>query len=309
VPPFDHVIVIANPTSGSGRAANRLRAVVCGLQALGAPVDSVVTQAPGDARDAAQKASGDAPLLVAFGGDGTFNEVLNGAPLERAVLGLVPAGTGNVLAKELGLSLKPHRAAAQLVEGDTVRYDIGECNARLFACMFGAGFDARVVQLVDEGRGNSMSKLRYVPYVAKALWHMPRWDIRVEVDGQTLATGMRQVIVANTRSYGGPVQMAPAAGPNDGCLDAAALPMRGAIGCAGAACQALLRRVHKAGSAAYGRGSEFTVTADADDVPVQIDGEPAGSLPASITVHPGAARLLAPAGYSPVPPLPLNDRQ
>jgi YegS/Rv2252/BmrU family lipid kinase len=274
---------------------------------MGAPVESTVTDAPGDARNAAAEVPGEKPLLVAFGGDGTFNEVLNGADLDRAVLGLIPAGTGNVLAKELGTSLKPRRAARQLVEGRTVRYDVGECNGQLFACMFGAGFDARVVHMVAEGRGARMTKLRYVPYVTRALWGLPRWGIRVQVDGRILGQDARQVIVANTRSYGGPVQIASAAGPRDGQLDAAALPLQGLLGMAGAACQALLRRVHKAGGASYGRGTEFTVTARAPDVPVQIDGEPAGTLPAQIALRPEALRLLAPQDYNPAPPLPLND--
>jgi YegS/Rv2252/BmrU family lipid kinase len=306
--PFDNVIVIANPTSGTGRAARRLRAVVADLEALGAPVRSVVTGAPGEATDVAREASGKAPLLVAFGGDGTFNEVLNGADLERAVLALIPAGTGNVLAKELGMSLKPRKAAAQLVQGAQVCYDLGECNGRLFACMFGAGLDAHVVRLVAQGRGRRMTKLRYVPYVVRALWGMPAWSISLESEGQVLARGMRQVVVANTRSYGGPVQVASAAGPADGQLDAAALPLNGALGCLGATCQTLLRRVHKAGGARYERARRFTVTAEQPDVPMQIDGEPAGTLPASITTHAGRVQLQAPAGYEPVSAVPLNGR-
>ncbi|MHC4787663.1 MAG: diacylglycerol/lipid kinase family protein, partial [Planctomycetota bacterium] len=294
---FDRVLVIANPTSGGGIAARRVDDVTAALRAEGLSVDAFLTRGPGDAKDAAADASGEGTLLVAFGGDGTVNEVLNGADLARCVLAVIPAGTGNVLAKELGVSGRPLEAVWQLARGRCVDLDVGLCNGRRFICMFGAGVDAWVVRVVHERRGRGLSQWHYVPHVAWGLLQPSPWRIRAEVDGRPFARGLDQLTVGNTHSYGGPLELTPAADPADGLLDVMGARKSTAPDIVALTLCGLLRTLHRSRRATYGRGRRVAVTASGRDVPYQLDGEAAGCLPAELSIEPRAARLLAPAGF------------
>jgi len=295
---FDKVLLVANPLSGGGRAGRCVDTVRAALADGGLDCEAVLTQRQGDGEAAARDCEGERPLLVAFGGDGTFNEVLNGADLARATLAIIPAGTGNVLAKELGVPRQPARAARLLAGGRCVRMDVGVCNGRRFACVFGAGLDARIVETVHSRRGASMSKLRYLPHIVRAVVGMPPWRIRVVGGDRTLAEGVRQVIIANTRSYGGPMCPASAAGPHDGELDAMCARMDGPVNVAAAFAGALAGMLHRCGAVCYARGRRFRVEAPGQQVPYQIDGEAAGFLPAEVGIMPDGARLLVPAAYT-----------
>jgi YegS/Rv2252/BmrU family lipid kinase len=237
------------------------------------------------------------PLLASFGGDGTFNELLNGADLARSTLALIPGGTGNVLAKELGLSRHPVRAAEQVATGRPVAMDVGVCNGRRFISMFGAGLDAWVVDMVNRRRGRRMSHWHYVPHVARGMLSREGWRIEVTVDGREFASGVGQVVIGNTHSYGGPIEMTPAASAHDGLLDVMCARLDGLAEAVGVAVCALLRALHLSSGVQYSRGCSFGVRAPSAPVPYQVDGEAAGFLPAAIEVLPGAARILAPAAY------------
>jgi YegS/Rv2252/BmrU family lipid kinase len=304
VQPFESVLLIANPTSGGGKAGRLLGRVAETLASSGRAVQAVRTQQAGDARQAAAQARA-GQLIVAFGGDGTVNEVLNGADLERNALAVIPAGTGNVLGKELGMSRRPLRAARQMLDGQEVRFDVGLANGRRFMCVFGAGIDGCVVRLVHERRGGRLTQLHYVPHLVGALLGRARWCIRAEADGRLFADGADQVAAGNTHSYGGPMEMTPAARPDDGLLDVMAFSQRSLLDTLCLVVGGFRRTLHRSPRVLYGRARRVVLTADAQDVPYQVDGEPAGVLPVELTLLPGAARLIVPAGFRPrVRPLP-----
>ncbi len=294
---FDRVLLVANPTSGIGKARRRLDGVAAAMRRGGWNVEELLTRDSGDAREAVAAMDGSRPLAVAFGGDGTFNELLNGADLARCTLAIIPAGTGNVLAKELGMSRLPGRAARQLLKGRTARFDVGLCNGRKFISVFGAGVDARAVQLVHRSRGSTLTQLHYLPHVLRSALEAPGLRIEVELDGEPFAQGVCQVSAGNTSSYGGPIQVTPAAAPDDGLLDLMCLEWEGLaevpvlVGCA------LLRSLHLSERIRYGRGTEVLVRSEQPGVPYEVDGEAAGTLPARIELKRRAVCLLAPAGF------------
>jgi len=298
---FTKVLLVANPISGLRRAGRWREKVEAAFRRAGHPVETLLTRGPGHAAEAAA----DCPpgcLIVAFGGDGTFNEVLNGARLDSSTLAVIPAGTGNVFAKELGSARQPLKAARQLLQGHVVRLDVGLCNGRRFMSVFGAGIDAWVVERVHERRGGSLTQWHYLPHIARIALKSDPWRIRVEVDGQQLTSGAEQVCAGNTRSYGGPIAMTPAASPADGLLDVMCFARRGpADGAVLGAC-ALLRALHLSTGARYARGRTVTVSAPGQRVPYELDGDSAGSLPARVSVLPGAARVLVPRAFRPRPP-------
>jgi len=294
---YDQVLLVANPTSGCGKARRWTERAAALMRDAGGRVELVVTQQAGDGRAAVQRLEGDNNLAVAFGGDGTFNELLNGADLERCTLAFIPAGTGNVLGKELGMSRRPRKAVEQLVDGRTVKFDVGLCNGRRFISVFGAGIDARAVELVHEGRGDALTQLHYLPYVLRGVLEAAGYRIGASVDGEPFIEGAAQVCAGNTHSYGGPIEMTPAAAPTDGLLDVMALRLRTVGQLPALLCGAVLRSLHLDARAEYRRGRRVVVTAEQGAVPYELDGENAGRLPATIEVVPGAVRLLAPRSF------------
>ena len=294
---WGEVLLVANPISGMGRAARALPRVAAALRERGLAVEAMATGGPGDARQAASGFRPRRGLIIALGGDGTFNDVLNGADLERCTLAVLPAGAGNVLAKELGVSHNFRMAVGQLLRSTSRHFDVGVCNGRRFMCMFGAGVDAWIVKAICERRGGRLTQLGYLPHLIKYVVADPAWDITAVVDGEVRASGADQVSVANTHSYGGPIEVAPAADPCDGRLDVVSARLGGLTRKVEMALACFLRRLDAAPRAFYGRGRQVTVISSRSEVPWQVDGEFGGHLPAEISCQRLAARILVPAGF------------
>jgi diacylglycerol kinase (ATP) len=297
---YDRVMLVANPHSGGGRAARMAESVASALRARGARVEMLRTRRAGDGRETAGQLDGDHCLVLAVGGDGTFNEILNGADRERCTLAVVPAGTGNVLAKELGMSCDAERAVGQLCSGAPARLDAARCNGRLFISVFGAGVDGDIIRRLHAARGDWLTQANYVPYVVDEALQPRRWHIRAEADGRELAADADQVAVGNARSYGGPIEMTPAAVPNDGLLDVMCARLASPVERVSMAACMALRCLHLSPLVTYGRAQRVRVSSGGEQVPYEIDGEAAGYLPAEIEVEPAAVRVLAPATFQPI---------
>ncbi len=297
---FDKVLLVANPASGLGKARRWLERVARAIRPIGRELEVVVTGDAGDARAAAARLQTRRSLAVAFGGDGTVHELLNGADLTRCALSVIPAGTGNVLAKELGMAGNPLRAVRQLLEGRLVQFDLGVCNGQRFIAVFGAGVDARAVELVHRNRGRTLTQLHYIPHVIRSVLSSGHLRIDVEADGEVLAQDACQVCAGNTYSYGGPIQMTPAAAPNDGLLDVMAFRLGTVDDFVQLGLSTVLRTLHLSGRAAYRRARCVVVRSAGGRVPYELDGEAAGELPATIELQPEAASLLAPRCFCPI---------
>lgn len=298
---FDKVLVIANPTSGSCTAHRWLGRVAAAFAEAGCRTETAVTERAGHARELAASHGSDNALLVAFGGDGTANEVLNGADFSRSALAVIPAGAGNVLAKELGMSRWPPKAVRQLLCGRVVRFNVGVCNGRRFACVFGAGVDAWVVRMVHERRRGGSTQWHYLPHLVCGLLSPVPWNLSVEVDGVPFAKDLDQVAVGNTHSYGGPIEMTPAASPRDGLFDVMGARRQGPAEMIGLAACGFLRAVHRTDLVCYGRGRRVCVSSSRSGVPCELDGDDAGVLPAEIVMQAAAARVLVPSGFRAAP--------
>ncbi len=298
------LMLIANPISGKGKGGRYVEAVAEVLRQKAASIHVVRTTGKGDAQEAAADFPGEA--IVVLGGDGTINESINGADLERCVIGVVPAGAGNVLGNELRMSKHPLEAARMILDGRVARFDLGVCNGRRFACMCGVGLDAHVVDMVHRKRRGRMTQLRYMPHLLREALLPHRWNIRVDVDGREMVSGADMVCVGNTRAYGGPVSLTPLASPVDGLFDVLAARMAAPGGAALQSLAALLRSSHACATALYYRGSRVTITSRRTDVPWQVDGEFRGHLPAEIHIEPGRFRLIVPRAFRSRPPADIR---
>lgn len=223
------VRAILNPRAGLG-AQRALGALEAGVNAWGAiPVER--TQAPGHARELARRAVAEGvELLLAVGGDGTMNEVADGLLGSGTALGIVPVGSGNGLARTLGIPLEPRAALHTLAAGVTRRMDVGLANGRPFLNLAGAGFDAHVGAAFHRHarRGGRRGILTYVRLSLLAVWRYAPLPLRVGADGAGahdaspgFAFEGRALLVAcaNGRQYGAGAVVAPRARLDDGRLD------------------------------------------------------------------------------------------
>lgn len=287
------VLLIVNPTAGA-RKLGRARRAVEALGRLGVAATVRETTCRGDAeRFAAAASLAEFDAVVAAGGDGTINEVANGLGRHSPPLGIVPLGTANVFASELGLPLSPEAAARAIVEGRPRPVFVGAANGRRFLQMAGAGFDARVVEGVSGDLKRLLGKGAYVWRTAIELGRYEFQPLRVELDGAPYEAA--SAIVANGRFYGGRFVAAPCASPERPSFEVVLFRRPGRIGA--------LRALAALGAGGLGRLPEVEIKtarriaiAGPGGAPVQADGDVIGRLPIQIEVCGRRLWALRPTG-------------
>lgn len=197
------VHIILNPAAGA-RNKSLLRDVTARLERSGVVVTVEETSGPGDATRLAQRAAlrGDADVIVAAGGDGTINEVARGLKGQSVPLGIIPLGTANVLAIELGLRPRGDEVANMLLAGPARLVGTGLVDDQLFLLMIGIGFDGAVIHGVNPALKRRFGKGGVIWSGLKVWWRGPGTDIRLIVDGREKRA--QWVVVLNGRYFAGP---------------------------------------------------------------------------------------------------------
>jgi diacylglycerol kinase (ATP) len=285
---------------GSGRA--RLDSSVRILKDSGAHVELIATQGPLMAGELALKAvEAGCGLILAAGGDGTINEVVNGIAGSDVLFGVLPAGTANVLANEIGLPNRPDHAAKQLLDAVPVRIALGSLERpdqprRHFVLMAGVGLDARIVYELDMDLKGKLGKLAY--------WHggfrqfgrpVPRFHL--SVNGSQYCASF--ALITRVRNYGGDFEIARSVRLTDNDFEVVIfqnhewqdyLRFFGAV---------MTNRLHSTSGVAIMRATGVEVSAPEDQrIYLQTDGEAVGVLPATISIVPDALTLLLPKRYA-----------
>jgi|TARA_R100000322_G_scaffold99519_9_gene63059 diacylglycerol kinase (ATP) len=203
---FIHIIL--NPTAGR-RNRRLLDDVVGRLRAAGADVTIELTEAAGHATDLARAAarSGRADVIVAAGGDGTINEVARGLLGQGVPLGIVPLGTANVLAVEIGLPPNADEISSMLLGGPAELIGTGLVQGEIFLMMVGIGFDGEIVHGIDPKLKRLWGKGAFIWSGLKVWVRGPAHDIRLVADGREKRAAW--AIVTNGRHYAGPYVLAP----------------------------------------------------------------------------------------------------
>ena len=292
-------LIVVNPAAGGGRTARawrRLRDLVDATL----PAEHAETRGPGDGeRLAREAAAAGAPLVVAVGGDGTLNEVVNGvrAAGGRMPVGAVLTGRGRDACRNFGVPRDPSAAVRALVDGRDRSFDLGRAEwadgrRRWFTIAAGAGFDAAVAR-----RAQSVRARGTLPYlltvIASVHLHRPMPAV-LELDGVAApAAPITAVVAANGRWFGGGMMIAPDADPADGAFDVVVLGALGRL--------ELLRWLPTIYSGRHLRNPRVAVhrarrvaIGGPVPLPMHLDGEPVGSTPVVLTVEPGALRLRVP---------------
>lgn len=255
------------------------------------------TARAGDATQLAARAVAEGyHVVVAAGGDGTVNEVVNGLAQSAAALAILPLGTVNVFARELGIPTNLD-AAWQVARNGFVRtVDLAVAEAggtcRYFAQLAGVGFDARAVRTASWELKKRVGPVSYVWAGLKVL-REPPINVDVSVNGNANAARGAAIFVGNGRFYGGPFKLFPQARLDDGLLDVCVFERCGYLDVLRYG-QGILRGVHtRLPDVRYFQAKEFVCHAAAA-VPFELDGEDAGDAPVKFTVVPRALRVIVP---------------
>jgi YegS/Rv2252/BmrU family lipid kinase len=292
--------VIFNPVAKGEKARRFLRH----LADIEAECSVMQTAGAEDARRLAAEAVGQGfETIVAAGGDGTLNEVINGiadAPggFERARLGVLPLGTVNVFARELGLPRRFELAWQTIQRGRETRIDLprveyggqGKAGGRCFAQLAGAGLDARAIELVHWPLKKKIGPLAYVIAGIHALLH--RSPTITVTAGQRRAAG-QLVLIGNGRLYGGQFQIFPGADLRDGLLEVCVFRRVNFLTLARCGPALLLRGRLPPKVTDNFQAASLALTSSGPAL-LEVDGELIGQLPATFTLQPAGLRVIVP---------------
>jgi diacylglycerol kinase (ATP) len=297
----DAPVIIVNPTAGSGRAAKLIPWIRERLEPR-PDAELHVTRRAGDAQDIAARSAADGrDRLVAVGGDGTIQELVNGILGEssRPGVGIVPVGSGNDLARSLGLPTDPAEAWTVAIGRGTRSIDAalatnGEGARRWFASAGGIGFDAQVAAAMSTRRGWQSGRAGYLLTTLTELRRFDNRRLRLVLDGEPLDCRALLVAIANGPYYGGGMRIAPDAKPDDGWLD---LCVVGDVSRLTAIRQLpnLYRGTHVRHSAvSLHRARSIEIEGDGA-TSAHLDGEPFGTLPLRVGIIPAALEVAVPS--------------
>ncbi len=301
--------VIYNPGAGQRDKSGEITQMVQLLHSRGWDLCGVEpTVGPGDATRLARQAS-DAGCDVVFtvGGDGTMSQALGGLVGTETALAVLPGGTGNVMARQLGLPIPSNLypsalidAARLLLDGTTMPVDVGEVRLagggiHYFLCWCGVGFDAQVNLAVEEvpERKQRLGKLAFIVAAALALRDVAGVRASLGLDGQEVARRVVMLVASNIQLYGVWLKMAPRAILDDGWLDIYCFEGKSVSRSLWQGMQLLVNRHLEDPEVDFYRVHRLDITCS-QPLPVHADGESIGYTPLQMNTLRGALRLVIP---------------
>ena len=283
-------IVILNPTAGNPETLRHWQESVESI-ARGCPIR--VTSHTGEAERLARRAVEEGfTRIVAAGGDGTVNQVANGIAGSNAVLGLLPMGTVNVFAIELGLPLHDLELCWDIIESANVRrVDLPSANGKYFVQLAGVGLDAQVVKETSLAFKRSFGPLSYLISAAQIAARQPP-RLFIESNNAPVEEGSF-VLIGNGRLYGGPFPFFKQAVLDDGLLDVVLFKRLGYLEIIKYLQDVVFSSEIRVPEIEYFQARRLRITSE-QDVPLEIDGELAGNCPVDFKIEQEALRVLAP---------------
>jgi len=292
-------LVILNPTArgqaGAGRLRGRIEACI--------QADFVSTTEPGHAARLAADASGSGyDTVVAVGGDGTVREVAAGLHQAGGIsrLGIIPAGTGNDLARSLGISASIESAARSIVTGRATPLDLIEASSadregpvRILANAAVAGFCGRIGDRMSPRFRRGLRRIAYPLAAFGQLGDLRPHSLRLDLDGREIRTSALMVILANGRFAGGRIRFAPEASTNDGLLDVVVIHAVSLLQLTSLVPRVLLGRHPGHPGVSFRRASHVRLESE-PSAWINLDGDTWHCGTASFRVLPGALRVVVP---------------
>jgi len=290
-----HLMAIFNSHSGGGGYRRDLPLILDSLRGLGYDVEERETAGVGDATRLAREAVEQGlDLVCAIGGDGTVNETINGLAGAEVPLAIVPTGTVNVLAMELGIPLEPPDAVKLLEVGTVSWIDLGLAGDRYFGLMAGVGMDAAVVASLNPVLKKAFKEAAFAVQGFANYLTKEEPLIRVTTAERTVEGYF--AVFGNSSNYGGGFGITPLADMRDGLLDVCVLKDKSFLSTIWYWSAALINAHIKHPKVEYFRteAAEIVTVEEGKEVLVQTDGEVAGKLPITCRVVPRSLRVVVP---------------
>ena len=284
--------VILNPAAGRGRAGRLLPSLRATLRQQLPDHRLYITTRQGEAAELAEQLRDSAPVVVAAGGDGTIHEVVNGLMGGRAILGLIPVGSGNDFIKMLNLPQDVAAAVSVVKRGRHKPVDIGEVNGRYFPNGVGMGFDAEAVRV-----GQKVKWLRgfliYFYSVLRTMLFYRNREVTIRIGDRETRQKIFMISVGNGASVGGGFRITPDARLDDGLFDICIMDALSRVEILRHLPKAIQGRHKHLPQVDYFRAAEMTVLA-VNGIPVHADGELLGEALQEIRIRliPGALRVI-----------------
>jgi len=296
---FRQPVLIYNPAAGVSRRNPQvlLQRTIAALTRVDLAPGLLPTSAPGEAGSLVQEAIRQgADLILVLGGDGTVNEVVQGLAHSNVPLGVLPGGTANVLAMELGLGSRSEPAARTLAGFEPRPVALGQITgslgsdnfSRYFLLMAGAGLDANIVYEVSAGLKNAAGKLAYWAAGSAAFFKRVE-QLEVRVDDRIYQCGF--ALISRVRNYGGDLEIASGASLHDDDFEVVLFEGSNPLRYAWYMLNVALKRVQRIAGVTVLRAHHVEILTA---TPVQIDGEYLGRQAVSIEIVPHALHLLLP---------------
>ena len=300
-PEDGYIACIINPKAGAGGKKGIVHKFTSYLTAKGYTIRTMFTGSLNDAWDFAKSfaRTADCAMVVAVGGDGLIREVTSGLKQSDKPLLIIPAGTENLLANELGFDEKFSTIAGTFENGLLKSLDLGKVNGRSFTSIAGIGFDGRIVDRVQSLREGHIDHLDYLGPAWRTFWDYKFDTIQVQVDGQTIFDGRGLVFVGNISRHALGLQLLHYADFSDGLLDVCVYKCSSRFRLLKQFFMTILKQQYKYSDAIYRQGKRILVTSQNSCLPVEIDGDPGPNLPVEIEVIPQAIKILVPRGRKP----------
>lgn len=292
--PDRQLLLIINPISGTHSKADLDHYVTDRLTDAGYRVETSWTSGPGDASAMARRAADKGYYgVVVAGGDGTVNEAACGLRDTDTALGIIPCGSGNGLARHIGLGADFEAGIRVISQNRIVNADYGSVNDRTFLCTCGVGFDAAVTERF--ARQPRRGKLSYIKSTLQEFIEYHPQEYRISLsDGTEITDRAFLVAVCNVSQYGNNAYIAPHASIRDGLLDVTIIHSGSPLTTALVGVDLLTGFIDKNMLIDTFRTNALTIRRS-EDGPIQIDGEPADlEGPLNVVCHSGGLRLFAP---------------
>ncbi|MDQ6737287.1 MAG: diacylglycerol kinase family lipid kinase [Gemmatimonadota bacterium] len=299
-PPMRHggvnvrrALLLVNPHAR--RAKSALESAMSEFSRLGVACDAVVSRMRGHAGEVAAANSADYDAIFALGGDGTAIEVMDALTADSPPVGVLPGGTGNLLARALGIPLSVRRAVRALVAGDEAQVDLGRLgDGRRFVIGAGVGIDASMIASTPTEWKRRAGVLAYVMSGTRHVLKRRRFTATVTADGAVMTRQAGVVLVANFGVLlNGLISLGDGILTDDGLLDVCIFDPASIGDAVRIASKLLLRDFSADPAMSYMRGSRISVETDRP-YRFQADGELIGTTPFVAVVDPLAGRLLVP---------------
>jgi len=300
-PDDGYIAYIVNPKSGASSSKLTSRQFERYLVKKGFEVRKGFTTSLDNACELATDAAVDydCAMVVVVGGDGTVREVAHGLEGSDKPLLIVPCGTENLLANELGFDEKLKTILRTFEAGYIRPLDLGSANGKCFTSIAGFGFDGQIVKCVSEQRDGHIDYFDYVWPIWRTFWTYKFAPMKVEVEGEEIFNGRGLVFVGNISRYAMGLQVLHYADFGDGLLDVCIYKCASRLHLVKHSLMTVLKQHATSNDVIYRQGKDIAVSSQISGIETEIDGDPGPHLPIQIKVIPQAVNVIVPEGARP----------